>query len=77
MIKLLVIAALIIIFQVPESKADILGYYLQYFGLRDIYIPYINGDIEKIKQYREEKQKAREGLRMHFEKQRRRKHGEL
>nr|CDS33236.1 expressed conserved protein [Hymenolepis microstoma] len=77
MLKFVVIAALILISQVPDVKADFVGYYLDYFGLRTTYIPYINDDWEKIKEYREQKQKAKEGLRQHFERVNQGRRGEL
>ncbi|VDN97641.1 unnamed protein product [Rodentolepis nana] len=77
MLKFVVIAALILISQVPDAEADLAGYYLDFFGLRTTYIPYLNDDLEKIKEHREQKEKAREGLRQHFERENQRRRGEL
>ena len=54
MLKILVLTVLVILCEVQQSKADFFGYYLDYFGLRDKYIPIINDDMDKIQEYKSE-----------------------
>ncbi|KAL5960769.1 hypothetical protein TSMEX_011438 [Taenia solium] len=70
MLKTLTLLLLILVCQMPSSRADFFGYYLDYFNLRDKYIPFLNDDVETINRHKELKKKAREGLALHFEKQR-------
>ncbi|KAL5108098.1 hypothetical protein TcWFU_008588 [Taenia crassiceps] len=66
----LVLLLLTLVCHAPSSRADFLGYYLDYFNLRDKYIPFINDDVESVNRHKELKRKAREGLALHFERQR-------
>ncbi|VDM32048.1 unnamed protein product [Hydatigera taeniaeformis] len=70
MLKVLVILSLTLAYHVPSSRAGFFDYYLDYFNLRDKYIPFINDDMDSVNRYKELKKKAREGLALHFEKQR-------
>ncbi|EUB62808.1 hypothetical protein ECG_06839 [Echinococcus granulosus] len=70
MLKVLALLLLNLVCHVPSSRANFFGYYLDYFNLRDKYIPYINDNMEEINRHKELSRKAREGLAQHFEKQR-------
>lgn len=60
MLKLVALITLFLIAQVPESKANFADYYLDYFGLRDTYIPYFNDDLGKIEEYKSKSLSSRE-----------------
>uniref|UniRef100_A0A5K3FN59 Uncharacterized protein n=1 Tax=Mesocestoides corti TaxID=53468 RepID=A0A5K3FN59_MESCO len=48
----IVVLLLTLLCLLPNSEADFFGYYLDYFGLRDRYIPFINDDMDAINKYK-------------------------
>ncbi|VDK31465.1 unnamed protein product [Taenia asiatica] len=52
MFKALTLLLLIPVCQVPSSRAEFFGYYLDYFNLRDKYIPFLNDDVESINRHK-------------------------
>lgn len=52
MLKTLALLLFILVCHAPSSRADFLGYYLDYFNLRDKYIPFLNDDMESINRHK-------------------------